>query len=82
MEYKINIISNLDRYYPYHFPKLNVIPRKGEYISVKKEVIPFFIGYPTELEVKRITYYETYCNVEVHYSDVQIKSLKLAGKEW
>ena len=81
--YNVNIVSNLDRYNSRHFPELPVIPRVDEYIAVLPEYSAHFTkdGYPAMLQVKSVTYYETFVEISVWYSETQLQLLKLNNRE-
>lgn len=66
----------LDRYKSYHFPEnLQRVPRKGELVSVKDELVSSFISkrLPTMLEVVSVIYTEARVICELHYRKLDLE---------
>lgn len=77
---KIHFKTNIDFYKSDFFPELHIIPRKGEYVRVKKEIENFILqkGYFIELQVVNVTYYENdYILIELHFNENQAKIANL-----
>jgi hypothetical protein len=73
--------SNIDAYkglFPLTF-KTPDVPRVGDMVSIADDSRLKYEWLPTMLEVKRVIWYEDSVEVDLHYSEIQAKSLKLSG---
>ena len=78
----VKISTNIDAYENSNFViPANVIPRKGEQVSVKKEMIDFYQRkrFPTKLQVINVTYFEDYVKVELHFNETDFQIAKISG---
>jgi len=81
---KILCHTNLDNYNcKQHFPELQFVPRKGEYIAVKNNFHDYFLEkhLPLRLEVVAVTYYEDHVDVELWYNKIDFDLYKQSGHE-
>lgn len=79
---KINFRTNLDKYDNDWFPKyLEAVPRKGDLVSVKQDIIQHLKNQklPSSLEVVRVIWFSDYTDIELWYSEIDIKIGQACG---
>lgn len=78
----VKFSTNIDAYSGANFavPE-NVIPRKGEKVSVKNDMIDFYRSknFPTKLQVVNVTYFEDYVKVELHFNELDLQISRVSG---
>lgn len=73
--------TNIDAYNSTDFviPE-NMIPRKGECVSVKNSMIEYYKykKFPTTLQVVDVTYFENYVKIELHFREIDMQIAKVS----
>jgi hypothetical protein len=77
----IKFRTNIDAYRMVDWPRISIVPRKGEYVNVHPSSESYCIlnHIPSRLEVVSVTYYQDAVLVELWYNETDYKLYTSAG---